>query len=417
MSRAAPLIHNPVNGLLSALPFVNLPSGIRLAKVIRRLFNEDSTEKAETVMLHLSTTKGPVLLEMMARVVDNEFKPVVLMTGCEVDSNLATLIASESVISDADNEGMRSGNNGSGLARLNESSDHAPHASETESRGELRRLISEAECGVTHRGHVPDQMHSCHSEMESIREIESDDDESSHDRDEVVHSPKSERTSISALTLPTVFRVPTRDADHLSGVQRESCSSSVHGVDERHRRKPFISIALCNDTASEAIRPEFASSSESGYGADMGGRAVCETKWLSAARPSVCSDRAQPSHESSMHVAQAEDSVCMRPANAPGCNWDSESSGYHRRRESRAAFSSMDDLMQEKPIWQQKQAVARRSARRQQRHTSAKRNALVKLRVVGIFMRVARERAALRVLHGKLPQDLLVDVISLMHTS
>ena len=216
MSRAAPSVHSPVNGLLSALPFVNSRSGPRLAKVIRRLFERGlilDENQSETVMLHLSTTKGPVLLEMMARVVGPESKPVVLMAGCEVETGLATLIVSESVISDEnkrsyrDNEGT--GNDTGGLPSLREPNDHAPSAPETESRdgGELRLLIEEAGCGLAHRT-LPDEIYSCHSERQSIREIESDDDDSGDGES----NRSSRRTSVSALTLPTVFRAPTRDA-------------------------------------------------------------------------------------------------------------------------------------------------------------------------------------------------------------
>ena len=122
--------------------------------------------------------------------------------------------------------------------------------------------------------------------MQSIREIESDDDESGDG--ESNGSSSSRRTSVSALTLPTVFRAPTRDAEHVSPVpvvmQESSFVPFPDGIDEHRRPKPFLSIELCNRVRAdaEAARSEsgyglytVASSNknEPGYSADMGGRA------------------------------------------------------------------------------------------------------------------------------------------------
>ena len=470
MSRAAPLFHSPVNGPLSALPFVNSRSKTRLAKIVHRLFNKGALGEnpAETVMLHLSTTKGPVLLEMMARVVGTKSKPIILMAGCEVESSLATLIASESVISDENERSCRGetgtgkANDPGGLPTLHEPSDHAPNAPETETQdgSQLRRLIAEAAGGVTLTGHVPDEMYSCHSELEPIREIESDDGNDDDGNDahasDTESNHSSHRTIVSAVTLPTDFRASTLDG-HVLDIRQESSFIPVSECVVERRPKPFLSIELCNqEAAEEAARSESglhtaASSSESGYSADMSGRAdsraslrsVCETKedprptaWSEGARPrnesnaslvdgkfltrpSACSEGARVRSESNLSSVDGgkdEDPGSACPANA-GHHWDSESNSYQRRRESRAAFYSLDDLMREKPIWQHTQAMARRSVRRELRHTSAIRSALMKLRVVGVFMRAARESAARRALNGKLPHDLLVEIVSSIHAS
>ena len=283
-------------------------------------------------MLHLATPNGPKSMEMIASVVRDEAELLVILMGrevdsslagllrncsdasateraavalsesehsgyagdeecfrCEVETGLATLIVSESVISDEnkrsyrDNEGT--GNDTGGLPSLREPNDHAPNAPETESRdgGELRLLIEEAGCGLAHRT-LPDEMYSCDSERQSIREIESDDDDSGDGES----NGSSRRTSVSALTLPTVFRAPTRDAEHVSPVpvvmQESSFIPFPYGIDEHRRPKPFLYIELCNRVRAdaEAARSEsgyglytVASSNknEPGYSADMGGRA------------------------------------------------------------------------------------------------------------------------------------------------
>ena len=354
-------------------------------------------------MLHLATLNGPKLMEMIASVVRDEAELLVILMGrevdsslagllrncsdasateraavalsesehsgyagdeecfrCEVETGLATLIVSESVISDEnkrsyrDNEGT--GNDTGGLPSLREPNDHAPNAPETESRdgGELRLLIEEAGCGLAHRT-LPDEMYSCDSERQSIREIESDDDDSGDGES----NGSSRRTSVSALTLPTVFRAPTRDAEHVSPVpvviQESSFIPFPYGIDEHRRPKPFLYIELCNRVRADAE----AARSESGYGlytvassnknesdysadmsgradsrlsSDMGGRAdsrlslesASKTKELDvgpsvcsegAVAPSACSRGAQPRNEAnvcSRVCAQAEDRVSVR---------------------------------------------------------------------------------------------------------
>ena len=97
------MLVEPAGGLLAVLPFVNPSSGRRLLKVVGQMLEApDKHRHTQIVMLHLHTRTGRVLLEMEASVLGTHPKAFVVMTGCEVNSALAGLIACESLISESE---------------------------------------------------------------------------------------------------------------------------------------------------------------------------------------------------------------------------------------------------------------------------------------------------------------------------
>ena len=96
MGVAAPMLQNPVGWLVSDLPFVNAADGHQLEQFLKRIFEVPAErEHAQTFMLYIHTQNRQVLLEMAAsRVFVTESEPIVVMTGRQVDSDLAGLMAS-----------------------------------------------------------------------------------------------------------------------------------------------------------------------------------------------------------------------------------------------------------------------------------------------------------------------------------
>ena len=105
MSDSVPLITDPRNQLLAALPFVHARARDQCHNTIRRAF-DDTTGQQESVqvMLHLNTRNGQTLMEMLANVVRNESESCVILTGRKVECSLAGLLhaadgpATESVL-------------------------------------------------------------------------------------------------------------------------------------------------------------------------------------------------------------------------------------------------------------------------------------------------------------------------------
>ena len=89
MSAAAPMIEDPTDQLLTALPFASPCVGIRCHNTIRRTFVTGEQESVQ-VMLHLMTRNGNTLLEMVAN--KSIGSDIVILTGREVDYNLAGLL-------------------------------------------------------------------------------------------------------------------------------------------------------------------------------------------------------------------------------------------------------------------------------------------------------------------------------------
>ena len=99
------MLADPVDALAADLPFVNPSAGPRFSDAIRQIF-ANPAELTQSMMLHFQAKNGPVLLEMVANVFGVNDGQCVVMTGREVDCDLATLMcgnetdrASESNIS------------------------------------------------------------------------------------------------------------------------------------------------------------------------------------------------------------------------------------------------------------------------------------------------------------------------------
>ena len=98
MNNAAPIFADPTKHVLSDLPFAHLRSGARCNDTIRRAFSlpSDHPEEALSILLHLNTLNGPVLLEMEARVLAGRAERMVVLTGRELNAELAGLIVTSS---------------------------------------------------------------------------------------------------------------------------------------------------------------------------------------------------------------------------------------------------------------------------------------------------------------------------------
>ena len=91
MAIAAPMIADPRDQHLGTLSFSSTHAKDQFQEMIRQAF--DATDGGSvTIMLHLNTKQGPVLLQMMANVVHTESDAAVILTGRELDSGLAGLI-------------------------------------------------------------------------------------------------------------------------------------------------------------------------------------------------------------------------------------------------------------------------------------------------------------------------------------
>ena len=98
MSVSVPLIGDPRDQLLEALPFVHTRARDQCHSVIRRAFGAIAEQENVQILLNLATLNGPRLLAMVAYVVRTESSDLVILWGREVDSGLAGLLhTSESV--------------------------------------------------------------------------------------------------------------------------------------------------------------------------------------------------------------------------------------------------------------------------------------------------------------------------------
>ena len=98
MAMAAPMFVEPLDCLVSGLPFVNESDGFRLHRSLEQIFEAPADrDNGRTFMLHLrARSERVVLLEMIANYFVTEDEPIIALTGREVDSELATLMASVS---------------------------------------------------------------------------------------------------------------------------------------------------------------------------------------------------------------------------------------------------------------------------------------------------------------------------------
>ena len=92
MTVSVPLISDPRDLPLEALPFVHARTGEQCRSTIRRVFDATAGQENVPIMLHFNTKKGPKLLQMVANVVRVEREALVVLTGREVDSGLAGLL-------------------------------------------------------------------------------------------------------------------------------------------------------------------------------------------------------------------------------------------------------------------------------------------------------------------------------------
>ena len=106
MAIAAPALVDPVGSPVSSLPFVNPRDGRRFDRNLRRIFETPAEhDNAQTFVLHLRTRNGHVLLEMRADHLVTEAEPIVVMTGRQVDSNLACMMmAPESAVAPSESK-------------------------------------------------------------------------------------------------------------------------------------------------------------------------------------------------------------------------------------------------------------------------------------------------------------------------
>jgi hypothetical protein len=100
MMIATPMILTPVGRLVSELPFVNHTDGNRLHRALLRSFdNLAENDGKQTFVLHLLSQGRNVLLEMVAtHIWVTEPEPFIVLTGRELDSSLAGLMACESAV-------------------------------------------------------------------------------------------------------------------------------------------------------------------------------------------------------------------------------------------------------------------------------------------------------------------------------
>ena len=102
MSVSVPLITDPCDQLLAALPFVHARARNQCLTAVCRAFNDATGEqKSVQVMLHLATRHGPTLMEFLANVVRNESESCAILTGREVDSSLASLLHERSATAES----------------------------------------------------------------------------------------------------------------------------------------------------------------------------------------------------------------------------------------------------------------------------------------------------------------------------
>ena len=100
MSVSVPLIGDLRNMFLGALPFAHARARDQCHSAIRRVFDATAEQEHVQIMLNLATLKGPTLLAMVANVVRTDSSVLVVLTGREVDSDLAGLLHNSELVAD-----------------------------------------------------------------------------------------------------------------------------------------------------------------------------------------------------------------------------------------------------------------------------------------------------------------------------
>ena len=96
MSSAVPLLTDPTDEIFSDLPFVHAHIRAKCMVTILRVLDTSEEQKVQAVMMHIRGIHGPVLLEMVADVLVKGSEPFAVLTGREVNCDLAGLITSGS---------------------------------------------------------------------------------------------------------------------------------------------------------------------------------------------------------------------------------------------------------------------------------------------------------------------------------
>ena len=100
MAAAAPTLVHPLGWLLSDLPFVRESDGYLLQRALGRIFEApDEHDETQMFALHLICQNREVLVEMVAtHIVVAESDPIIVMSGREVNSDLAGLMSRKTVV-------------------------------------------------------------------------------------------------------------------------------------------------------------------------------------------------------------------------------------------------------------------------------------------------------------------------------
>ena len=208
MAIAAPALVDPVGSPVSSLPFVNPRDGRRFDRNLRRIFETPAEhDNAQTFVLHLRTRNGHVLLEMRADHLVTEAEPIVVMTGRQVDSDLACMMmAPESAVAPSESKHD---------AHLNDEFDES---------GERFRFRSVSEVGSS----KDDDANADGDDKDAVyRQLLGDD----------VYREVASASTISSLTSPT-FSTHSKDKSQstMSSLTTPTLDMSTHSkVKTRHQ--------------------------------------------------------------------------------------------------------------------------------------------------------------------------------------
>ena len=213
MELAAPTLVNPVGRHLLDLPFVNSSERTKLKKMIQHIFYEPAEHtRVRTVMLHLHTQNGPVLLEMRCTVlgtagaasVDSALRRdelIIVLTGREVEESLAGLLVCESIISGDDDENDGDGGGDGGDDGGGDSKD---------GRSAVFRFLGPSVSAI---GDAPVEVEPARNEI--FKEGGSVSSEHSYSNDD------ERESNVSSLTMPTIDQNPS-SLEHASNGSKVS---------------------------------------------------------------------------------------------------------------------------------------------------------------------------------------------------